>query len=213
MSHNNFGLRLKRIRKHQHLSQEEISRMLNISRQAYSNYEQGRSLPPPDTLANLSILLNSNLFSIFIQDAIADGSTIPHYNLYIQKKGNTMYTKKFANTLAEKRTSAGYTQAQAADLLYISRSSYNHYEQGNRIPPLDVLIQISILFQTDPMEFLIPLVPKEALHKFPNYAKSQNNKALSPTEAQLLSYFRSLNPSEQEAICNISLLLNKTNSL
>lgn len=64
-----FGLRLKEIRRFRKLTQKEISIQLNISRQAYSNYEQGRCLPPPDTLADISILLNTNLFILFIHDA------------------------------------------------------------------------------------------------------------------------------------------------
>lgn len=65
-----FGLRLRKIRRFRKLTQKEISKQLNISRQAYSNYEQGRCLPPPDTLADMSILLNTNLFILFINDAV-----------------------------------------------------------------------------------------------------------------------------------------------
>lgn len=65
-----FGLRLRKIRRFRKLTQKEISKQLNISRQAYSNYEQGRCLPPPDTLAEMSILLNTNLFILFIHDAV-----------------------------------------------------------------------------------------------------------------------------------------------
>ena len=61
MSYEDFGLRLKQFRRHQKLTQKDISELLNISRQAYSNYEQGRCLPPPNTLADLSCILNANL--------------------------------------------------------------------------------------------------------------------------------------------------------
>ncbi|MGN0152511.1 MAG: helix-turn-helix domain-containing protein [Wujia sp.] len=74
MSQNNFGPRLKRIRRYRRLTQNDISQLLHISRQAYSNYEQGRCLPPPDTLASLSIILDSNLFLFFIQQALHDYS-------------------------------------------------------------------------------------------------------------------------------------------
>ncbi len=67
MSKEDFGPRLKQFRRYRHLTQNDISKLLNISRQAYSNYEQGRCLPPPDTLADLSIILNTNLFISFIQ--------------------------------------------------------------------------------------------------------------------------------------------------
>lgn len=67
MSQEDFGPRLKQFRRYRNLTQHDISKLLNISRQAYSNYEQGRCLPPPDTLADLSIILNTNLFISFIQ--------------------------------------------------------------------------------------------------------------------------------------------------
>lgn len=69
MSQEDFGPRLKQFRRHRRLTQNDISKLLNISRQAYSNYEQGRCLPPPDTLADLSIILNTNLFISFIQSS------------------------------------------------------------------------------------------------------------------------------------------------
>lgn len=69
MSHEDFGLRLKQFRRYQKLTQEDISKLLNISRQAYSNYEQGRCLPPPNTLADLSCILNTNLFIYFIKSS------------------------------------------------------------------------------------------------------------------------------------------------
>ncbi|MBQ9234797.1 MAG: helix-turn-helix transcriptional regulator [Lachnospiraceae bacterium] len=70
MSYNNFGLHLKRIRKHRNLTQLDVSKMLGISRQAYCNYEQGIRVPDPDTLASLSIILDANLFIYFMESAI-----------------------------------------------------------------------------------------------------------------------------------------------
>lgn len=67
MIHENFGACLKKFRRSHQFTQYDISKLLNISRQAYSNYEQGRCLPPPDTLADLSFLLNTNLFILFLQ--------------------------------------------------------------------------------------------------------------------------------------------------
>lgn len=67
MLHKDFGACLKNFRRSRNFTQHDISELLNISRQAYSNYEQGRCLPPPDTLADLSFLLGTNLFISFLQ--------------------------------------------------------------------------------------------------------------------------------------------------
>lgn len=64
-----FGPRLKLSRRRKNLSQIEISKMLKISRQAYSNYELGRCTPSVYTLAELTILLDSDFFSIFLEAA------------------------------------------------------------------------------------------------------------------------------------------------
>ncbi len=86
MFQEDFGLRLKQLRRQKKLTQLQISKQLNISRQAYSNYEQGRCLPPPDKLAELSLILNTNLFIQFIQNAAHNLhiDSIPKHILYEQ---------------------------------------------------------------------------------------------------------------------------------
>ena len=64
-----FGPCLKLSRRQKHLNQIDISKRLNITRQAYSNYETGRCAPPVDVLAELTILLEYDFFSIFLEAA------------------------------------------------------------------------------------------------------------------------------------------------
>ena len=71
MSYHKFGLQLKTIRKHRNLTQLEVAKEFGISRQAYCNYEQGIRVPDPDTLAALSIILDTNLFLYFMETAIS----------------------------------------------------------------------------------------------------------------------------------------------
>ena len=75
-----FGPRLKISRRKKHLNQIDISTRLNISRQAYSNYETGRCIPPVDVLAELTILLEYDFFSIFLEAA---ASKLFHSNFQI----------------------------------------------------------------------------------------------------------------------------------
>lgn len=63
----NFGPRLKLLRRKKHLTQSDISKILNITRQAYSNYETGRCSPPVDTLAELTLLLEYDFFSMYLE--------------------------------------------------------------------------------------------------------------------------------------------------
>lgn len=75
MSHESFGLCLKEIRLSRNITQKELSEQLHISRQAYSNYEQGRCVPSIQTLAKLSILLEENLFILLYQPLICDNNS------------------------------------------------------------------------------------------------------------------------------------------
>ena len=69
-----FGPRLKLSRHRKNLNQIEISKMLKISRQAYGNYEFGRAVPSVYTLAELTLLLDTDFFSIFLEAAASDNS-------------------------------------------------------------------------------------------------------------------------------------------
>ena len=56
-----FAENLKRIRKEQNLSQEELAELLDVSRQAVSKWEQGMGYPEVETLLLLSGKLNISL--------------------------------------------------------------------------------------------------------------------------------------------------------
>lgn len=83
-----FGPRLKESRRAKHLRQHEISRLLHISRQAYSNYEQGRCSPPVHILAELTILLDTDFFSLFLNDAQKRHSNLLKYITNSERKNN-----------------------------------------------------------------------------------------------------------------------------
>lgn len=70
-----FGSRLKSIRYSRKLTQSKLSKKLNISRQAYANYEQGRCIPTINILIELSFLLNYNLLTLFIPDRDINSSS------------------------------------------------------------------------------------------------------------------------------------------
>lgn len=71
-----FGPRLKLLRRSKHLNQSDISKILNITRQAYSNYETGKSSPPVDIVAELSIVLEYDFFSMFLEAAASKYSDL-----------------------------------------------------------------------------------------------------------------------------------------
>ena len=61
MNQKDFGLRLKELRLSQALTQSQLSKMIGVSRQAYVNYESGRTIPPAQTLSKLSQIFGTDL--------------------------------------------------------------------------------------------------------------------------------------------------------
>ena len=57
-----WGQLLRELRKSHHLNQEEIARVLHISRQDYSHIETGKVGPTPEIISILSNLYDKDLF-------------------------------------------------------------------------------------------------------------------------------------------------------
>lgn len=64
MNQKEFGLRLKELRLSQALTQSKLSQMIGISRQAYVNYESGRTIPPAQILSKLSQIFSTDLMEL-----------------------------------------------------------------------------------------------------------------------------------------------------
>lgn len=77
MENNELGKLLKKLRKSYGYTQEFAASKLDISRQAYSHYENGRALPPNDTFYKMSDLYNVSPESL-IQLSLQ--SNTPVYN-------------------------------------------------------------------------------------------------------------------------------------
>ncbi len=75
---------LRYLRKQNNLTQEAISDILNISRQAYSNYETCKRVPDLDTLLRLS-----QYYQISIDDLILD--SLPSSYSSLMKEAKTSY--------------------------------------------------------------------------------------------------------------------------
>ena len=59
----NLGMenKIKDYRKSKNITQEEMAKMLNVSRQSYINYESGDTEPPFETLKKISSILNVSI--------------------------------------------------------------------------------------------------------------------------------------------------------
>ena len=67
-----FSENLKQLRKEQHLSQEELAELLDVSRQAVSKWEQGQGYPEVEKLLLLSSKLNISLDALMSNEIGCD---------------------------------------------------------------------------------------------------------------------------------------------
>lgn len=98
---------LRSLRDMNNLTQDDLSDMLNISRQAYSNYENSKRTPDLDSLLRLSAfyhvtldqLVNGNLSN---SSQIFAEEKVPYYMALDIETGNTIYLKKEETELITK---------------------------------------------------------------------------------------------------------------
>ena len=98
---------LKYLRKSRKLNQDELGRTLNISRQAYSNYENNKRTPDLDTLMSLSKFYQVTLDQLVNYDLSNQPSTIsenqvPYFLSLDIETGNTIYLTKEETELITK---------------------------------------------------------------------------------------------------------------
>lgn len=65
-----------------------------------------------------------------------------------------IYLNLFDKRIKKLRIDSGYTQEELGNLLNVTKVSICNYENGNRMPSIDTLIDISNLFKVD-LDYLI----------------------------------------------------------
>ena len=81
----NIGEKIVVLRKRNKLSQDDLAKKMNISRQAVSRWEQGLSIPDIDSLMNLK-----NIFKVNYDMLLDDNVEITMKNRYFTKKDYIM---------------------------------------------------------------------------------------------------------------------------
>ena len=95
MSNIQLANNLRHLRKQHELTQKDLSRMLNISRQAYSNYERGKRIPDIGMLIRLADIYGVSLEQLLTQTCTKDGvlneSHGPYYRGMVIENADTLY--------------------------------------------------------------------------------------------------------------------------
>ncbi|HHV33037.1 helix-turn-helix domain-containing protein [Caproiciproducens sp. LBM24188] len=109
--------------------------------------------------------------------------------------------------LRELRVKSGYTQYQIAKILNIDRSTYSYYEIGKTMPDINVLMNLSRIFNIPINELLADEKSPESVSDSGNsssFIQGKKNSShiyeLSNREKELVGFFRVCTPEEQEKI-------------
>ena len=99
---------LRYLRKLNNMTQDDLSAALNISRQAYSNYENSKRTPDLDSLRRLSGIFHVSLDKLVNENLASPSQLIketsePYYMAIDTQTGNTLYL-----TEAETKLISGY---------------------------------------------------------------------------------------------------------
>ena len=130
-----FGLELRNARIPVGLRQEDVAAKLGVSTQTVRNWESGRVEPSEENKQRLGELLSEQLgdFAAFYEDL----------HSYHPKRKEPVVNGRL---MREARREAGFTQAQAAERVGLSRFSIVRYETGASRPSDDTLSKLSEIY-------------------------------------------------------------------
>ena len=99
---------LHRLRTENNYTQEQIGEKLNISRQAYSNYETGKRIPDIDMLIRIADIYEVTLEQLITQTCTSTGiineTSGPYFSGKVLENADTIYlTKEEADLLMHYR--------------------------------------------------------------------------------------------------------------
>ncbi len=119
-----------------------------------------------------------------------------------------MNTKKFGSLLKQKRTTLLLSQSKVAELCYLSKSTYNHYEHGLRLPTLETLLRLGEVLHTDVNEFIMALADADSNNEnlTTYYSQENNSDILEESNGQygfFIENFKLLDKDQQKIVMDI----------
>ena len=98
MANIQLAANLRRLRSDHNYTQAQISDKLNISRQAYSNYETGKRIPDLDILIRIADIYHVTLEQLILQPCTGTGvinqNSGPYYIVMEVETADTIYLAK-----------------------------------------------------------------------------------------------------------------------
>lgn len=138
-----FGQKLRNDRTVAGLLQEEVAVELGVSTQTVRNWESGRVEPSEENKQRLGERYGEEVgdFAAFYEELHSDR---------LARKRPAINAK----LLREARLDAGFTQAEAADRVGVTRNSVVRYENSTSRPSPRILLQLSKIYGKNPRWFV-----------------------------------------------------------
>lgn len=89
MDNSTLGTQLRKYRKLNRYTQDDVGKYLNVQRQTYSNYERGIRTPDPKTLAALASFYQITLDELLCIDTVKDASRSSIYHEGVVSPSNS----------------------------------------------------------------------------------------------------------------------------
>lgn len=83
-----LGIRIKSLREERNLTQEELAKMINVTKSTISYYENGKRVPTVSNLHDLARVFNVSFDYLMGNDQfeVAEDSEVNHYGMYMAKE-------------------------------------------------------------------------------------------------------------------------------
>lgn len=121
-----------------------------------------------------------------------------------------MQTEDLSKKLRILRENCGLSQGQVANKLFISRAAYSHYETGKRIPNIENIMQLSSIYNINPIELFKTLIQKKSNipSDIPDFNEQDNYFKVSNKTYEFMNTFNKLTSTEQDLIISMTNLLS-----
>lgn len=111
MSNIQLAINLRRLRLDHNYTQQQLGKMLNLSRQAYSNYETGKRIPDIDLLIRIADIYGVKLEQLITQTCTGNGvvneTSGPYLTGKLQDGNDSIYLTAEEVMLLTKYRNAG----------------------------------------------------------------------------------------------------------
>ena len=114
MSNIQLAINLRRLRLDHNYTQQQLGKMLNLSRQAYSNYETGKRIPDIDLLIRLADIYGVKLEQLITQTCTGNGvvneTAGPYLTGKLHDRNDSIYLTEEEVILLTKYRNAGESE-------------------------------------------------------------------------------------------------------